>query len=144
MDAAEVWVVADDALPKYKRYCANNPDHRAVGEDFVDSCIAQGKYEEELPIEKVSMRGRYPGMWVCSPNRKLAFILIYLARPNLFTEEDEMLLCNWIAAKIPVKDSGGRLGVVIWRMLYEATAEVCLQTVSTPQSYIHIYLPPFL
>lgn len=131
MDAAEVWVVADDALPKYARYCANDPDHRAVGENFVNSCITQGKYEEEHPIEKVSMRGRYLGMWACSLYRKSAVILINPARPNLFTEEDEMLLCNWIAAKVPVKDSGGRLGTVIWRMLYEATTEVCLQTVST-------------
>lgn len=40
-----------------------------------------------------------------------------------FTEEDEEHLCNWIAAKIPYKETGGRTGNRLYQQLCEQASE---------------------
>ena len=40
-------------------------------------------------------------------------------RRTQFTEEDEEHLCNWIAAKIPYKETGGRTGNRLYQQLCE-------------------------
>lgn len=42
-----------------------------------------------------------------------------LNRRTQFTEEDEQNLCNWIAAKIPYKETGGRTGNRLYQQLCE-------------------------
>lgn len=39
------------------------------------------------------------------------------ARRTQFTEQDEQHLCNWIAAKIPYKETGGRTGNRLYQQL---------------------------
>ncbi|PFH54620.1 hypothetical protein AMATHDRAFT_134906, partial [Amanita thiersii Skay4041] len=40
-----------------------------------------------------------------------------------FTEEDEQNLCNWIAAKIPYKETGGRTGNRLYQQLCELSGD---------------------
>lgn len=40
-------------------------------------------------------------------------------RRTQFTEADEDHLCNWIAAKIPYKETGGRTGNRLYQQLCE-------------------------
>lgn len=40
-------------------------------------------------------------------------------RRTQFTEQDEENLCNWIAAKIPYKETGGRTGNRLYQQLCE-------------------------
>ena len=41
------------------------------------------------------------------------------SRRTHFTEEDETNLCNWIALKIPFKETGGRTGNRLYQQLVE-------------------------
>jgi hypothetical protein len=41
----------------------------------------------------------------------------FLCRRTQFTGEDEEHLCNWIAAKIPYKETGGRTGNRLYQQL---------------------------
>lgn len=65
LDEAEVWVVSDDILYKYERYCSNDPDHRVVGEAFITFCVRRNIYEENRVVGTGRMRGRYPRKYVC-------------------------------------------------------------------------------
>ncbi len=44
-------------------------------------------------------------------------INVMLRRRTQFNEEDEEHLCNWIAAKIPYKETGGRTGNRLYQQL---------------------------
>lgn len=63
MDDAIVWVVDGDVLAIYKDYCNNDPDHRAESPGFVQTCIEDEVFVDEVEQnrEKKPMRGRYPG-----------------------------------------------------------------------------------
>lgn len=43
----------------------------------------------------------------------------WVYRRTQFTEQDEENLCNWIAAKIPYKETGGRTGNRLYQQLCE-------------------------
>ncbi len=44
-------------------------------------------------------------------------------RRTQFTEQDEEHLCNWIAAKIPYKETGGRTGNRLYQQLCEMVSD---------------------
>ncbi|EKM56127.1 uncharacterized protein PHACADRAFT_257205, partial [Phanerochaete carnosa HHB-10118-sp] len=89
---AEVWIASDTALRTYKRYCGNDPDHRAEGASFVLKCIKRKAFQAERRKKRVPMRG-------CPPGRR-----------SRFTAEEDELLCRWIAQEIPDVNTKGRNG----------------------------------
>ncbi|KAI0094708.1 hypothetical protein BDY19DRAFT_1062111 [Irpex rosettiformis] len=69
-------------------------------------------------------------LWVkeCADNGELYFTPVVYKNPGgrrageertHFTEEDETNLCNWIALKIPFKETGGRTGNRLYQQLVE-------------------------
>jgi hypothetical protein len=58
-----------------------------------------------------------------------------IRRRTQFTEEDEEHLCNWIAAKIPYKETGGRTGNRLYQQLCDMVRPF-VYCVSTFPSYL--------
>lgn len=60
----------------------------------------------------------------------VASFLIFLNRRTQFNEEDEERLCNWIATKIPYKETGGRTGNRLYQQLCDLVCcvHIVLQT----------------
>ena len=50
-----------------------------------------------------------------------------IRRRTQFTEEDEEHLCNWIAAKIPYKETGGRTGNRLYQQLCDMVRHFLLR-----------------
>ncbi|KAL7282908.1 hypothetical protein ACG7TL_002325 [Trametes sanguinea] len=69
--------------------------------EFVQACIAQGAYRHQL-IPKRPIGGRHPGRL-----------------RTVFTPEDDMHLCRWIASTFPEVEAGGRLGIKPYLRLVE-------------------------
>ncbi len=71
------------------------------------------------PVVYKNPGGRRPGEeYVCGLLR--AWPLVNMdCRRTQFTEADEDHLCNWIAAKIPYKETGGRTGNRLYQQLCE-------------------------
>jgi hypothetical protein len=86
---------------------------------WVKKCVEKGTVVY-TPLVYKNPGGRRPGeefdisfsihvLWLLTD---VAFI-----RRTQFTDEDEEHLCNWIAAKIPYKETGGRTGNRLYQQL---------------------------
>ncbi|KAI8995528.1 hypothetical protein BD414DRAFT_479793 [Trametes punicea] len=79
------------------------PDKYVESYLWVKKCIEKGQVIY-TPVVYKNPGGRRPG-----------------EERTQFTEEDEQHLCNWIAAKIPYKETGGRTGNRLYQQLCEMT-----------------------
>ncbi|KAI9062966.1 hypothetical protein FKP32DRAFT_1592926 [Trametes sanguinea] len=77
------------------------PDKYVESYLWVKKCIEKGQVIY-TPVVYKNPGGRRPG-----------------EERTQFTEEDEQHLCNWIAAKIPYKETGGRTGNRLYQQLCE-------------------------
>jgi len=98
--------------------------YQGVPGKYVESYLWVKKSVEKgtvvyTPLVYKNPGGRRPGeeyaRYPVSPMRK-TYIDVILRRTQ-FTEEDEEHLCNWIAAKIPYKETGGRTGNRLYQQL---------------------------
>jgi len=85
---------------------------------WVKKCIEKGSLVY-TPLVYKNPGGRRPGEEYVSPAIRSLFHkpIINFARRTQFTEQDEQHLCNWIAAKIPYKETGGRTGNRLYQQL---------------------------
>ena len=64
IDDASVWIVNDGVIDTYKRYCVNDPEHRAEGPGFIAKCIDRKSFQDEVYEARKPMGGRHPGKYV--------------------------------------------------------------------------------
>jgi hypothetical protein len=89
---------------------------------WVKKCIDKGSVVY-TPLVYKNPGGRRPGEeCVAYFNFKVYSSLV--RRRTQFTEEDEERLCNWIAAKIPYKETGGRTGNRLYQQLCDMVCRV--------------------
>ncbi|KAI0335379.1 hypothetical protein GY45DRAFT_1317337 [Cubamyces sp. BRFM 1775] len=81
------------------------PDKYVESYLWVKKCIEKGQVIY-TPVVYKNPGGRRPG-----------------EERTQFTEEDEQHLCNWIAAKIPYKETGGRTGNRLYQQLCEMASD---------------------
>jgi len=97
--------------------------YQGVPGKYVESYLWVKKCVEKsavvyTPLVYKNPGGRRPGeecFILLFPEAKTWADIIH--RRTQFTEEDEEHLCNWIAAKIPYKETGGRTGNRLYQQL---------------------------
>ena len=86
---------------------------------WVKKCIEKGQVVY-TPVVYKNPGGRRPGEeYVLYVISRLNLDLTGYNRRTQFTDHDEDFLCNWIAAKIPYKETGGRTGNRLYQQLCE-------------------------
>lgn len=87
--------------------------------EWVGKCIATGRVSYTPSVYK-NPGGRRPGEeWVLFVGPSIDSLLTLGDRRTQFTTSDEQHLCEYIALKIPFKESGGRTGNRLYQQLCE-------------------------